>query len=216
MNQSSTSDKMKKSTVIGLTGGIGCGKSTVSNIFRDKGAIIIDADIISRQITNKGSKTLKDIEDAFGSEVIDADGNLIRKKLGSIVFSNSEKLKILNKITHKYIVEEVIRQVKANIKLGKKYIVIDCALLFEMKLNEKCDIICGVYCSRKAQIERIIKRNNLTLQDAENRINSQVPVEEITSRCDYKINNNGTLEKLCNEVESFLMSIDKYDNTALN
>lgn len=197
----------KKSIVIGLTGGIGCGKSTVSIILKDKGAVIIDADIISRQITNKGTQTLKDIEEAFGSEVIDEEGNLIRKKLGSIVFSDSEKLKVLNAITHKYIIEEVLQQVQVNIKLEKKYIVIDCALLFQMKLDEKCDIICGVYCSRQTQMERIVKRNNLTLQEAENRINSQVLAEEIVAKCDYKIKNEGTLEELDKEIESFLKSL---------
>ena len=138
--------------ILGVTGGTGSGKSTVCEYLKEKGAKIIDADIVAREIVMKGKPALFEIEEAFGSDVLFSDGSLDRKKLGKIVFASSEKLNILNGITHKYIIEEIKNRVSES---DENLVIIDAALLFETELFKLCHKTVAVTADKKEREKRI-------------------------------------------------------------
>ena len=194
--------------VIGVTGGIGSGKSTVSKILKDLGAMIVDADKIARKIAVKGGKPLKEIVDYFGSEILDNDGELNRKKLADIVFNKSEKLEILNNITHGYIAEEIIKEVNSfKADNTSDIIVIDAPIPIEHGFVDQSDEIWVVTASREIRISRIMERNNLTREDAERRIDSQQSDEAYIRLADEVIINEGSIEELENNVAKLFVKI---------
>lgn len=195
--------------VLGLTGGTGSGKSTVSRFAQEMGAYIIDADIVARKVVEKGSIALSEIEKNFGKDVIQEDGNLNRKKLGQIVFSNKEKLQILNKITHKHIIEDIKNQLKS-IEKDKTHniAVIDAAVLIQSGLNRICNYVCVVFADEKIRIERIMDRDNLTYKEAVNRIKSQMSFSEMKQYADYIIKNNKDLKSVKKSVEKMINDIE--------
>jgi dephospho-CoA kinase len=165
--------------VIGLTGGIASGKSTVSRMLTELGAEVIDADKIAREIVEPGTETLRKLVDSFGPWILNPDGTLDRKALGQEAFNNPEKLNLLNRITHpeiRRIVKERIFDIKR--RCGDKIIVVDAAVLLESGMNDLVDEIWLVYVDHDTQIKRLMDRNNLTLDEAEVRIKSQMPFEE--------------------------------------
>lgn len=165
--------------IIGLTGGTGCGKSTVCSILKNYGAYIIDADNISHNITKKGTKAYFGIIDYFGEDILDNKEEIDRKRLGSIVFNDKEKLSCLENITHKYIIKEINNSIKiAKDKQKYKYIVIDAPLLIEAKLHKIVDEVWIVHCSLDTRIKRLIKRDNLSEDILMKRINNQTPFEQ--------------------------------------
>ena len=200
---------IQNSIVIGLTGGIGTGKSTVSRILKKSGFLIIDADKIARQIVKPGEAALEEIKKVFGDNIVDEDGELKRKDLGDIVFRDKSELQKLNNITSKYIVEEIDRQIlNAKVNIKAKYIIIDAAILFEMHLEKKCDIIFGVNCSKDVQVERIMVRNNLTYKQALDRVESQVPNKILLKKCDYIIQNDYSLEELHETIKKLIKEVN--------
>ena len=173
--------------IIGVTGPSGAGKSTVTEyLSKNYGYFIIDADKIAREITSKGSKALDEISEEFGKSYITDDGVLDRKKLGTLVFSSKEKLDKLNRITHKYIIDNIKILAKNN-----KNAVIDAPLLFETGLEILCDKLILVLCDEKVRIERIMKRDSISYEDAQKRIRSQNNYEDFISKCHIVINNVG-------------------------
>ena len=178
--------------VIGLTGGIASGKSSVSKILSDLGAAIIDADAIARTIVEPGKPALRQIIQHFGEAIIQADGSLNRRKLGDIVFADSVQREKLENITHPAIWQEVNRQVTAAQAMGSKVAVLDVPLLFETGWDKKVDSVWVVYVQRQTQIERLMKRDNLTQSKAEQRIDSQLSLEIKIQRADVIIDNSGT------------------------
>jgi len=193
----SKGDKMK---VIGLTGGIASGKSTVSNIIKKLGGLVIDADIIAREIVESGKPVLQKIVDSFGQSVLKEDGTLNRKYLGSIVFNNKEKLKKLNNITHPAIKEKINDTIKYFECIGKNLVFLDAALLIEMEMYKKVDEVWLIVVDRETQVKRLMNRDNISYQDAIKRIESQMPLEEKTKYADVIINNQGSIEELENKV----------------
>jgi len=179
--------------VLGLTGGSGTGKSTACEYFKNKGFLVVDSDKIAREVCSKGERCLEEIRLAFGDGVIDEEGNLKRKELGNIVFADSEKLKLLNDITHKYIVERNVNIIEEN---RNKNIVLDAPLLFEAGLGDICTKKICVLSERKKRIERIMKRDGLSADAAIARISSQPDDEFYISRCDYVVYNNSDEYKL--------------------
>ena len=179
--------------ILGLTGGSGTGKSTVCNYFIKKGFLVIDSDKIAREVCQRGEKCLCEIAEAFGKEIIDSEGNLIRSALAQIVFNDSEKLKLLNKITHKYI---VMRNMDIIEKNRNRNIVLDAPLLFEAGLGDVCTKRLCVLSSREKRVERIMFRDNISEESALLRIGSQPDDEFYISRCEYVIYNNCTREEL--------------------
>ncbi|MED3324329.1 dephospho-CoA kinase [Bacillus thuringiensis] len=179
--------------VIGLTGGIASGKSTVSEMFRELSIPVIDADIIAREVVERGKPAYNKIVEVFGAEVLQQDGELDRPKLGSIVFYNEEKRLQLNKIVHPAVRKEMNRQKEMYIKEGMQAIVLDIPLLFESKLTSLVDRILVVAVTPDTQLERLMKRNGFSEDEATARIQSQMPLAEKVKNADEVINNDGTI-----------------------
>lgn len=182
--------------VVGLTGQTGAGKSTVSKVFSDNGFAIINADLISRKVVEKGTKCLEEIVDIFKDGILNSDGTLNRKSLGNIVFTDKTKLEMLNTIIYPYITSEILNEIKHLSDSGKKLVLLDAPTLFESHADDFCEIIISVLSDEEIREERIIKRDGLTKKQANDRMNSQLDAEYFASHSDYVIENNDTLESL--------------------
>ena len=194
--------------VIGITGGIGSGKSTVTRIIYHLGARIIDADLISRNITKKGSVALQELVEGFGEEILTQKGALNRKKLASIVFSDSDKRSLLNSITHKHISAEISGKLERLRNKGNiEFVVLDVALPIKEGFLEFCDEVWAVAAAKSTRIERIIKRSGLTAEEAEARIKSQPSDDAYIKIADVVIENNGTVEELERTVAKLFMQL---------
>ncbi len=187
--------------VIGLTGGIASGKSTVSNILRQLGAYIIDADLISREVILKGSDGWNEIVDYFGKGVLLPSGEVCRKKLGNIVFADKEKLQKLNSITHPRIIKRINEIIeKEKVKGKQKVIVLDAAILIEMGMQGMVDEIWLVAVDEKTQIERLMDRDKLSYQNAINRIKVQMPLSKKIKYANCVIDNSKDMGYIRNQV----------------
>lgn len=200
--------------IIGLTGGIGTGKSTVAQIFREKGISIVDTDIISREVINYPEVVNRLVEE-FGKEILEEEAEsakkskerkISRNKLGQIVFKDEKKVSILNSIMHPLILKKMKEETES-LKKDNKIVVVDVPLLFEISLEKEFDIVLLVYANRKTQIKRIVKRDNRTEKEAVNIINSQIDIEKKKEKSDYIISNNRNLKRLRRKVEKFLESL---------
>ncbi|MED3764775.1 dephospho-CoA kinase [Ureibacillus sp. FSL K6-8385] len=190
--------------IIGLTGSIASGKSTVSKMLKEYGFPIVDADVVARQVVEPGSETLNKIAEAFGKEVLTETGELDRKKLGSIIFNDEEKRQLLNSIIHPAIRKEMLRQRDEYLAKGEKTVIMDIPLLFESKLQHFVDKILVVAVSEEVQLERLMKRNQLSEEEAKARIRSQLPMPVKVQGADAVIDNNGTIEETRRQLEKIL------------
>jgi dephospho-CoA kinase len=190
--------------IIGLTGSIASGKSTVSNMLKEKGYPIVDADKIARQVVEPGTPVIKEIAEHFGDEVLNEDGSLNREKLGKRIFKSEEERKKLNSIIHPAIRNEMIRQKEQWISKGARTVILDIPLLFESKLQSFVEKIIVVSVTPEIQKQRLIARNELNEQEAADRINSQLPMVEKEAGADAVIDNNGTIEETKMQVETLL------------
>lgn len=192
-------------TVIGLTGGIGSGKSTVSDYLKRKGCLIIDADEISRAVTGPGGPALEPILKEFGVGVFDEKGNLDRKKLSDIVFADPDKRKILEDIVVTMVVNEFHAQIEHLRQENYKGIVVfDAPLLFEFGLQDSVDETWFVTASLEARVARVVKRDRITRREVMARINSQMASIEKEKLADYTINNSFDLKWLYDQVDELL------------
>jgi dephospho-CoA kinase len=196
--------------IIGLTGSIASGKSTVSNMLKEKGYPIVDADKIARQVVEPGTPVIKEIAEHFGAEVLNEDGSLNREKLGERIFKSEEERKKLNSIIHPAIRNEMIRQKEQWISKGAGTVILDIPLLFESKLQSFVEKIIVVSVTPEIQKQRLIARNELNEQEAADRINSQLLMVEKEAGADAVIDNNGTIEETKMQVETLL---DKWNLT---
>ena len=179
--------------VIGLTGGIASGKSTISNIFKEVGWPVIDADQTARQVVMPGSLGLAQIVSRFGSQVLQPDGTLDRATLGSMVFDDPQNLSDLDQIEHPLIMAAIDQQLAGFKKQGLPVVVLDVPLLFETGMDQECDLTVLAVVDRKTQLERLMKRDHCSKAAALKRINAQMPLEEKMRRADVTIDNNGSL-----------------------
>lgn len=179
--------------VIGLTGGIASGKSTISNIFKEIGWPVIDADQTARQVVMPGSLGLAQIVSRFGSQVLQPDGTLDRATLGSMVFDDPQNLSDLDQIEHPLIMAAIDQQLAGFKKQGLPVVVLDVPLLFETGMDQECDLTVLAVVDRKTQLERLMKRDHCSKAAALKRINAQMPLEEKMRRADVTIDNNGSL-----------------------
>ena len=180
-----------KTTIIGLTGGTGCGKTTVCSILKKYNAYIIDADKIAHSVIKKGKDAYIQIVDYFGNNILNDDKEIDRKKLGKIVFSDKEKLDYLTKTTHKYIVKEIKQLINTKKEENKyNYIVIDAPLLIEANLHKIVDTVWIVYANLETRIQRLKVRDNIEEDVIINRINSQTSFEENKKFADFVIFND--------------------------
>jgi dephospho-CoA kinase len=189
--------------IIGLTGNIACGKSTVAAIFKELGATLIDADKVARDIVGKGNPALVKIINHFGNEILNKDGTLNREKLGSKVFNDKNQRQILNDITHPEIFKEINNLIEKYRSEGKRIVIIEAALIIEReKLKKIIDKLIVVSTSKDIQIKRLKDRDGFSKEQALSRINSQIPIEEKIKHADYVIHNDSDISNIKNQVET--------------
>ncbi|HOM03594.1 MAG TPA: dephospho-CoA kinase [Acetivibrio sp.] len=185
---------------IGVTGGIGSGKSTVSKILAELGAEVIDADVIARDITRKGHKAYWEILDLFGRKILLSDGEIDRKKLAKEVFNDKAKLEVLNSITHKHVAQIIKERHEILKKLGKT-VVIDAPIPIKDGFLDIADEVWVVVADRENRVKRVMKRSGLSYEQVIERINAQLSDEYYCSLADVIIKNDGTYEELRRMVE---------------
>lgn len=190
--------------IIGLTGSIASGKSTVSKMLQEMGFSIIDADIVAREVVELGSDTLQEIQNQFGNEVLHTDGTLNREVLGSMIFHQPAKRKQLNDIMHPAIRKEMLKQRDELTKKEIETFFMDIPLLFESRLQHLVEKILVVSVTEDVQLERLMSRNNLSKEEAEARIKSQLPLSEKEKGADAVIYNNGSIEESKKQLETIL------------
>jgi len=182
--------------VIGLTGGVASGKTTVSEVLREEGATLIDADQIARELVQPQTPAWQEVVRAFGNEILDRDGSIHRQKLASLIFSNPRQRSLLNRILHPRIKEEIGRRLKGIRETDPQAIVvIDSPLLIETGRHRDMDKVIVVVCTEAQQIERLKRRNQLSEEQARAMLSSQMSLEEKTTVADYVIGNEGSPEE---------------------
>ena len=192
--------------IVGLTGGIACGKTTVAELLAQHGADVIDLDEIGHRLLKKGSPVFDQIVKAFGDKILDESGDISRAKLGRIVFHDSECRSRLNQITHPAIIEQSWAEAQRLAALGKERIVIiDSPLLIEAGMQDIVDIVVVVIADEKTQLDRLIQRSikqkkPLSVKEAQARIHSQMPLSEKIKYADFVVENNGGLDELKTKV----------------
>lgn len=190
--------------IIGLTGGIATGKSTVSNMLREFGIPIVDADLIARQVVEPGEEAYEQIVKQFGENILTEERTIDRKRLGAIVFSDEQKRFKLNEIVHPAVRKEMKKQVEKHLAEGHHTVVMDIPLLFESKLEHMVEKIVVVYTSKEIQLERLMKRDKFSKEEALQRINAQLPIDEKKMLADVVIYNEGSMEETREQVEQLL------------
>lgn len=178
--------------VIGITGGVGCGKSTVLNILCNKyNAHIIDADKVAHRLMEPLGQVYEKVRNYFGDEIISEDGNIDRKKLGKIVFNNKEKLEKLNGIVHPMVKETIIEEIKGVILSDKnRLIAVEAALFIEAGYMDICDELWYIYTDKNIRIDRLMKSRGYSLEKAESIIANQLTDEEFRKNCQIVIDNS--------------------------
>jgi dephospho-CoA kinase len=202
--------------IVGLTGGIVGGKSTVASMFKDLGAKIVDADKLGHSVILPHRPAWKKIIRLFGKDFLRNDRTIDREKLGKIVFTNQTLLKKLNEITH----PEIIKLIKKEINLARnkthnqeKILIIDAALIYEAKIDKLMDKIIVVHINEDEQVRRLIKRNDLPKEEALQRIKSQMPMKEKVKIADYVIDNSSSLDKTREQVETIWQELMSLTNS---
>ncbi|ALA96108.1 dephospho-CoA kinase [Leptotrichia sp. oral taxon 212] len=197
--------------IIGLTGGIGTGKSTVSRKLRERGYPVIDLDVISREVIEY-PEVINELVRNFGIEILESQNNISgkksisRNKLRQTVFKEEKKVSVLNSIMHPPIVEEMRRQVE-NFKKNYKTVFVEVQLLFEAKLEKEFDLTVLVYADKKTQLERVLKRDGRKEEEVQQIINAQMDMTEKRRLSNYIIENNGDSEMLDLEIEKFIKKL---------
>lgn len=192
--------------IVGLTGGIASGKSTVSNYFREFGAEVLDADVVAKELSEKEENVAKIIE-IFGNEILDENGNISRKKMRERAFLEKDKLKQLNELLHPQVIE-VFKNKREN-TAEDEIVIFDIPLLFEAGMENLCDTVIVVYISKRVQLERMMKRDRHGIDLAERIIESQMSMSDKIDKADIIINNNCTLEDLKNNVNVVYYNLQK-------
>lgn len=193
----------------GLTGSIGSGKTTVADLLRSRGVAVLDADHFASQVLQPGSAGEAQVIQEFGPEVVTKTGHLDRAKLGEIVFSDAQKLKILEKIVHP-LVREKTRSARAELeKNNVEFAFYDVPLLYEKKMEKDFDGILVVHSPLAICVERVMKRNLLSRENVEKRIKNQLDIETKMKRAHWTIENAGTLEDLRKKTDQFLQDLSR-------
>ncbi|MGP4062548.1 dephospho-CoA kinase [Halobacillus sp. H74] len=190
--------------VIGLTGSIASGKSTVSKMFSELNIPVIDADQISRDVVEPGEPAYKQIVNVFGRKVLHEDGTLNRKKLGKLIFANEDHRKQLNEIVHPEVRKEMVLQRDSYKDGASPAVVLDIPLLFESQLMDYVERTLVVYVDEDTQLERLMERDQSERIDALERIKSQMPVSKKAELADAVIDNNGTVEESFQQLKDIL------------
>lgn len=180
--------------VLGLTGGIACGKSTISLTLAELGAVIVDGDVLSRELTAESGAALPAIRAAFGNGVFHPDGTLNRRALGAVVFADDAARATLDSIMQPLLREMILRSIESARASGASVCVLDMPLLYEKGLDSLCDRVWCAYIPRETQLERLMARDGFTREEAEARLRSQLPAEEKAARADVVIDTSGPIQ----------------------
>ena len=189
--------------VLGITGGIGSGKTTVASIVKAAGVPVLDADKISHELTNNPGPTLDKIFEAFGDELRNEDGTLDRAQMADIVFKNKRALDQLEKIVHEDVMNYIISELEAASKKKTRVVALDVPIPVKQGFLDQADLVWVVSCSREKRIQRLMRRG-LSREDAERRLTVQMTDEEYKAIANYVIDNNGSLEELYHQVRERL------------
>ncbi|KGT39968.1 MAG: dephospho-CoA kinase [Heyndrickxia faecalis] len=190
--------------IIGLTGGIASGKSTVSNMLKTKGFTIVDADIAARKVVEPGELAYEQIIEAFGEGILLQDLTLDRKKLGALIFADEALRMKLNSIVHPAVRAWMTREKDRAIENGKKTVFLDIPLLFESRLTYMVERTILVYVDGETQLKRLMTRNGLSEKEAQMRIRAQMPLSEKKALADAVLDNNGSLEETKQQLEKIV------------
>lgn len=193
---------------VGLTGGIACGRSTVTRMFEERGCYCIDADRIAHRLIQPPSSTWKGVAECFGEEILNPDQTINRARLGAIVFSNREKRERLNSIVHPQVIEEENRLIEEYLRSeGKGIVIVDAALIIETGSHRRFDKIVVVYTDEQTQLERLTNRDGLSPEEAKIRIEAQLPLKKKLLYADYKISTSGSLQDTERQVEEVFQTL---------
>jgi dephospho-CoA kinase len=185
---------------VGLTGGIGSGKSAVAGMLREMGVPVIEADDLVRELSRAGEPVYDEIVQAFGREILAENGEIDRARLAGVVFGSPEKLERLNRIVHPRVLERTERWIGERRREGAALVVVEAPLLVEAGFHRRLDRLVVVWCRPEQQIERLSGRG-MSREEAEQRIAAQMPVEEKMRLADYLIDNSGTRDETRQQVE---------------
>ena len=192
-------------SIIGLTGGIASGKSTVSKLLIQKGFTVVDADAAARKAVAPGEPAFEKIIDVFGEVILNPDGTLNRSALGDIIFTNEELRKKLNGIVHPAVRAQMLAEKDQAFESGKQTVIMDIPLLFESNLTWMVDKTIVVYVDRETQLKRLMKRNSLTVEEATARIQSQMPLQEKKNLAQAVLDNTGTIENTLEQLDELIV-----------
>lgn len=190
--------------IIGLTGGIATGKTTVSQYLKAQGYPVIDADVVAHQVVEPGSRGLQLIVKTFGQSVLSSNGELDRQRLAQLVFTFPKKMAQLNQILQPIIRERILELIRS---FNGPVVVLDVPLLYEQHYDELCDVVMVVSVQPQQQLRRLMKRNQLTEKAAAIRIASQMPLSEKEKLADVVIDNNGSIASTRQQVTNWLHQV---------
>ena len=190
--------------LLGLTGGIASGKSTVSQVFKDKGIQVVDADRLARQVVEPGSPGLDRLVDYFGREILTQDGGLDRKYLGDLIFRDSQAKEAVNRILHPLIGQSIQGQIEAAIGQDLDLLVLDIPLLYETGQAGDFQAVMVVSLPHEDQVSRLMDRDGIDRDQALRKIRAQMPLEEKVKLADYIVDNSGSKEETRQQVEAWL------------
>ena len=193
------------SYILGLTGSIATGKSTVAKLFLSAGIPVVDADLGARAVVLPGAPGLADIIEHFGEAYLLSDGTLDRKRLGALIFSDREKRKELDVLLKERINDWIQAEKERYISEGHKLIVLDIPLLYEGGYEDSCDAVMVVYVPEELQVQRLMSRNHLDADEAAQRMQSQLSIEKKKELADFVIDNSGTIEETKKQVNDWLL-----------
>lgn len=184
--------------IIGLCGGSGSGKGTVADVFTTYGMPVIDTDDVYHKLTSSDSACLRELRACFGDQILTSSGALDRSVLARIVFADgaTDKRELLNEIAHKHVLEHSREMLSEFSASGYEMAVVDAPLLYESGFHKECDVVVAVIADKSIRVDRIVSRDSITVEQAERRINAQIPDSVLIDRADFVIENNGTTEEL--------------------
>jgi len=187
---------------VGLTGGIGCGKSTVAKMLADKGAHVIDFDVLAHRVQEPGRAAWRAIVERFGEGVLNADRSIDRTRLGSVVLADPEKLRQLNDIVHPIVLAEWRRKIaEIETRYPEAIVLSDIPLLVEAGVEALFDLVVVVYASPEDQIRRIMERNGYSRDEAQRRLSVQMPIDEKLKHADIVVRNHASLDRTRDDVD---------------
>lgn len=189
--------------VLGITGGIATGKSSVVQHFIDLGFPVVDADIIARHLLDQNEQAYNEVVKVFGSEILQENGEINRQALGALVFNHPDKLKQLDELMAPFLQESILAAIK-QASQNQKLVIVDVPLMYEKGYDEWMDQVAVVYCTPEQQIKRLMQRNQLTEKEAKQRIDSQLPIEMKKLLAEVVFDNSNDLTQTIQQVDTWL------------